>query len=176
MSILYKNDRNVRSVNLGRTRVNIGKNSQLGKHGFGSLHNLNWPCYLNEDILLRRWLRFINEVDQISLNSLLRFFFQKMSIFSNILFPPTWVKSDYIEYIYYVSVRMEKSSQSCRRKTNVKPRKWVSRVTNKLTWRVSDYVTLRSTNSRSTYWCWWQNGLCSISKHINTEQENQNQT
>ena len=38
--------------------VNVGKNSQLGKHGFGSLHNLNWTCYLNEDILLRHWLRF----------------------------------------------------------------------------------------------------------------------
>ena len=52
--------------------VNIGKNSQLGKHGFGSLHNLKWTCYLNEDILLRHWLRFTNEVVQISLNSLLR--------------------------------------------------------------------------------------------------------
>ena len=36
------------------------------------MHNLNWPCYLNEDILLRHWLRFTIEVDQISLNSLLR--------------------------------------------------------------------------------------------------------
>ena len=25
--------------------MNIGKSSQLGKHGFGSLHNLTWPCY-----------------------------------------------------------------------------------------------------------------------------------
>ena len=28
--------------------MNIGKNSQLGMHGFGSLHNLTWPCYQNE--------------------------------------------------------------------------------------------------------------------------------
>ena len=24
------------------------ENSQLGMHGFGSLHNLTWPCYQNE--------------------------------------------------------------------------------------------------------------------------------
>ena len=34
--------------------ANIGKSSQLGKHGFGSLHNLTSTCYLNEDIVLRR--------------------------------------------------------------------------------------------------------------------------
>ena len=51
--------------------MNIGKSSQLGKHGFGSLHNLRWTCYLNEDILLRDRLCFTNKVDQISLNSLL---------------------------------------------------------------------------------------------------------
>ena len=39
------------------------ENSQLEKRGFGSLHNVTWTCYLNEDILLRHWLRFTNEVD-----------------------------------------------------------------------------------------------------------------
>ena len=28
--------------------VNIGKSSQLGKHGFGSLNNLTWSGYHNE--------------------------------------------------------------------------------------------------------------------------------
>ena len=43
--------------------MNIGKSSQLGKQGFGSLHNLTWTCCLNDDILLRHWLRFGKEVD-----------------------------------------------------------------------------------------------------------------
>ena len=29
--------------------MNTGKSSQLGKHGLGSLHNLTWACYHNED-------------------------------------------------------------------------------------------------------------------------------
>ena len=32
--------------------MNEGKTSQLGKHDFGSLHNLTWACYHNEDILI----------------------------------------------------------------------------------------------------------------------------
>ena len=40
--------------------MNIGKGSQLEKHGFGSLHNLTWAFYYNEDILLRHWFRFTN--------------------------------------------------------------------------------------------------------------------
>ena len=52
--------------------MNTGKSSQLGKHGFDSLHNLTWFWYYNKDILLRHWLRFTNEVDHTSLNSLLR--------------------------------------------------------------------------------------------------------
>ena len=32
---------------------NTGKSSQLGKHGFRSLHNLTWTCYYYGDILLR---------------------------------------------------------------------------------------------------------------------------
>ena len=36
--------------------MNVGKNSQLGKHGSGSLHNFTWACYLNKDILLRTTL------------------------------------------------------------------------------------------------------------------------
>ena len=31
--------------------MNIGKSSQIGKHGFSSFHNLTWICYHNEDIL-----------------------------------------------------------------------------------------------------------------------------
>ena len=27
----------------------VGKSSQLGKHDFGSLHNLTWTCYHNEE-------------------------------------------------------------------------------------------------------------------------------
>ena len=38
---------------LGKTPMNEGKSSQLGKQGFGSLHNLTWTCYHNEDFLLR---------------------------------------------------------------------------------------------------------------------------
>ena len=53
--------------------VNTGKRSQLGKYGFGLLHNLTWSCYHNEGILLRHPLRSTNEVDYISLNSLLRY-------------------------------------------------------------------------------------------------------
>ena len=71
--IYQTNPRDTLTFSLTIDSVNIGENSQLGKHGFGSLHNLKWTCYLNEDILLRHWLRFTNEVDQISLNSLLRF-------------------------------------------------------------------------------------------------------
>ena len=52
--------------------MNTGESSQLGKHAFGSLHNLTWSCYQNEGILLRHWFRFTNEVDYTSLNSLLR--------------------------------------------------------------------------------------------------------
>ena len=36
--------------------INEGKSS-------GSLHNLTWAYHHNEDILLRHWLRFANEVD-----------------------------------------------------------------------------------------------------------------
>ena len=32
--------------------MNIGKSSQLGKHGFGSLHNLTRTGYHNKNILL----------------------------------------------------------------------------------------------------------------------------
>ena len=36
------------------SRLNeLGKSSQLEKHGFGSLHSLTRTCYNNEDILLR---------------------------------------------------------------------------------------------------------------------------
>ena len=54
--------------------MNTGKSGQIEKHCFGSLHNAIWACYQNEDILLRHWLRFTNEVDYTSLacNSLLR--------------------------------------------------------------------------------------------------------
>ena len=30
--------------------VNTGKSSKLGRHGFGSLHNITWTCYHNEGI------------------------------------------------------------------------------------------------------------------------------
>ena len=33
--------------NLFNDWMNAGKSSQLGKHGFGSLRNLNWLCYRN---------------------------------------------------------------------------------------------------------------------------------
>ena len=37
--------------------MDTGKSSQLGtRHGFGSLRNLTWTWYHNEDILLRHWL------------------------------------------------------------------------------------------------------------------------
>ena len=39
-----------------------GKVANL-EHGFTSLHNLMWTCYLNEYIRLRHRLRFPNEVD-----------------------------------------------------------------------------------------------------------------
>ena len=29
--------------------MNAGKRCQFGKHGLGSLHNLTWACYQNED-------------------------------------------------------------------------------------------------------------------------------
>ena len=29
-----------------KPRVKVWKSSQLGKHGFSSLHNLTWTCYL----------------------------------------------------------------------------------------------------------------------------------
>ena len=45
--------------------MNIGTSSQLGKLGF-------FHCRGNGDILLRHGLRFTNEVDYVSLNSLLR--------------------------------------------------------------------------------------------------------
>ena len=66
---------NIKSnINVSMTEsVNIGKSSQLEKRGFGSLHNLTWACYQNEGIQLRHWVRFTNEVDWTSLNSLLRF-------------------------------------------------------------------------------------------------------
>ena len=41
--------------------MNVGKSSR--KHGFNSLRNFTWTCYHNEDILLRHWLCFTNEVD-----------------------------------------------------------------------------------------------------------------
>ena len=53
--------------------MNKGKSSELRKHGFGSLHNFNSPCYQNEGILLRHRLCFTNEVDYISLNTFLLF-------------------------------------------------------------------------------------------------------
>ena len=43
--------------------MNVGKRGQLGKHGFGSVHNITWASYHNADILFRHWLRFTNEVD-----------------------------------------------------------------------------------------------------------------
>ena len=51
--------------------MNAEKSKHFRKHGFGSLYNLNWASYHNEDILLQHWLYFINEVDLTSLNSLL---------------------------------------------------------------------------------------------------------
>ena len=47
--------------------VNNGKSSQLGKHGFGSLHNFTWTYYYNEDILLRHCLPLTNEIVWTSL-------------------------------------------------------------------------------------------------------------
>ena len=44
------------------------ESSQLGKHGFASLHNLTWAFYQNEGILLRHWRRFTNEVHHNSLH------------------------------------------------------------------------------------------------------------
>ena len=52
--------------------MNVAKRGQLEKHGFGSLHNLTWSCYHNEENLLRNWVRFTNEVESIFPNSLLR--------------------------------------------------------------------------------------------------------
>ena len=53
--------------------MNFGESSKLEKHGFGSLHNITWSCYHNEDILLRHKLRFKNEDDLTSLSSFLRY-------------------------------------------------------------------------------------------------------
>ena len=33
--------------------MNVGKGSQLGKHGCGSLINLTWTCHHDEDLLLQ---------------------------------------------------------------------------------------------------------------------------
>ena len=43
--------------------MNVGKSSQLAKHGFGSLQNLTRTCYHNQDILLRYWLLFTHKVN-----------------------------------------------------------------------------------------------------------------
>ena len=37
----------------------VGKNSQLGKHGFGSLYSLTWICYQIGNILPRHCIHCI---------------------------------------------------------------------------------------------------------------------
>ena len=57
---------NVKSVLFAKTSIdsmNAGKSSQLGKNGFGSLHNPTGACYCYEHVLLRHILRVTNEVD-----------------------------------------------------------------------------------------------------------------
>ena len=46
--------------------MKVGEKSQLGKHGFSSLHNFTWTCYHNEDILLGHGLLFTKEIDLTS--------------------------------------------------------------------------------------------------------------
>ena len=69
--ILSEESLGIALANAPLDSMNTGKSSQLGKHGFGVLHNFTSAYYENEDILLRHWLHFTNEVDYISLNSLL---------------------------------------------------------------------------------------------------------
>ena len=43
--------------------MNEGKSNRLGKHGFGSLHNITGVCYHNENILYQLLFRFINDIN-----------------------------------------------------------------------------------------------------------------
>ena len=61
------------SVKKLKDSMSVEKSRKIGKHGFGSLHNLTRVRHQNEDILLGDRVHFIDEVALTSLNSLLRY-------------------------------------------------------------------------------------------------------
>ena len=55
----------------GHAREKYGLGTvRLRKHGLGSLHNLNWPCYNNKDILFWLWYsNFISVVKHLKIKT-----------------------------------------------------------------------------------------------------------